>query len=146
MVGCSISYKFLSSFNVWSRGTNTFSKAHHCINTIVMNNGRQRLSFYSKITGLLSFAFHRSRLFVGQFFCHPRTLHFIVKSVRNVHQFATFISLRADGATLNVHRGFLRCWRDAQLSRKLLSSWWTGRRATVYNKMFSQGGGDIFFC
>jgi hypothetical protein len=38
MVGFGISYKFLSSLNVWSRGTNTFSKAHHCANTNVMPN------------------------------------------------------------------------------------------------------------
>ena len=38
MVGFGVSYKFLSSFNVWSRGTNTFSKAHHCANTNVGNN------------------------------------------------------------------------------------------------------------
>ena len=38
MVGCCVSYKFLSSFNIWSRGTNTFSKAHHCANTNVVAN------------------------------------------------------------------------------------------------------------
>ncbi len=38
MVGFGVSYKFLSSFNVWSRGTNKFSKAHHCANTNVGGN------------------------------------------------------------------------------------------------------------
>ena len=38
MVGFGVSYKFLSSFNVWSRWTNTFSKSHHCANTNVAGN------------------------------------------------------------------------------------------------------------
>jgi hypothetical protein len=37
MVGFGVSYKFLSSFNVWSRWTNTFSKSHHCANTNVVH-------------------------------------------------------------------------------------------------------------
>ena len=38
MAGCSVSYKFLSSFHVWSRGTDRLSKAHHCRNTNVASN------------------------------------------------------------------------------------------------------------
>lgn len=42
MVGFGVSYKFLPSFNVWSRGTNTFSKAHHCANTNVGGQFKRR--------------------------------------------------------------------------------------------------------
>jgi len=42
MVGFGVSYKFLSSFNVSSRGTNTFSKSHHCANTNVRYALEQR--------------------------------------------------------------------------------------------------------
>jgi hypothetical protein len=38
MVGFSVNYKFISSFKVWSRGTNAFSKAHHCAYTNVGRN------------------------------------------------------------------------------------------------------------
>ena len=40
MAGRSVSYKFLSSFNVWLRGTMTFSKSHHCANTNYGGNAR----------------------------------------------------------------------------------------------------------
>jgi hypothetical protein len=38
MAGRCVSYKFLSSFNVWSRWINTVSKASHCINSNVGSN------------------------------------------------------------------------------------------------------------
>jgi hypothetical protein len=48
MVGFSVSYKFISSFNVWSRGTDTFSKTHHCANTNVGGKhfGQMRLTIF----------------------------------------------------------------------------------------------------
>ncbi len=36
LCNCGVRVKVLSSFNVWSRGSDTFSKGHHCINTNVM--------------------------------------------------------------------------------------------------------------
>jgi hypothetical protein len=45
MVGFGVSYKFISSFSVWSRGTNTFSKAHHCANTNVEAEQKVRREF-----------------------------------------------------------------------------------------------------
>jgi len=38
IVGCCVSYKFLSSLSVWSRGTMTFSKVLHCRNTNIMRH------------------------------------------------------------------------------------------------------------
>lgn len=51
IVGFGVSYKFLSSFNVWSRGANTFSKAHHCANTHVVRKPPIDMKDFGQING-----------------------------------------------------------------------------------------------